>query len=61
MSDVQDTGLTKAEECIGQEQIESSESITGNYFIPEITGWLCLCDVSGLKNGDSTVLHFENV
>lgn len=66
MSDVQDTGLTKVEEWIGQEKIESSGSITGNGFIAEIT-WMCewLCDVSGLKNGDSSASTFwkcsENV
>lgn len=38
VSDVQDTGLTKAEEWIGQEKIESSGSITGNDFTAEITG-----------------------
>lgn len=57
MSDVQDTGLTKVE-WIGQEKIESSGSITGVDFIAEITGWLCLCDVSGLKNGDTTASTF---
>lgn len=65
MSGVQDTGLTKVEEWIEQEKIEGSGSITGNYCIAEITGWMCLCDVSGLKNGDSTASTFwkcsENV
>lgn len=43
---------------MGQEKIESFGSITGNDCIAEITEWMHYCDVSGLRNGDSTASTF---